>query len=340
MHHRNHLAVSFVASLALAAASSAQNSTTYDLAADWSDAGNPHSPWSYDGGAAPIAGHVPNWSAGGFAIPQPAWALTPAGNGHCPMWMLQVGTWTLDSVPGDVVMHGDDPSCGNGGTPANVKWTAPCGGNATVSSAVWMLRNLGRSMNWTLKHNGNVLAQGAMAGGGPYSRANPATYGSTFAVLAGDVIELGFVKTSFFGDFAGVRLQISVDQWCGRSRFAGAGCGPTQWNNGVPRVGASSGFAFAGAQANAPGVALIGLLPAVVDLSGIGMTNCVLRTSPMLGSLPAQADGAGRGSVSLGLPADPSLAGAGFETQFATLAIGVNPLGVVVSDAMSHQIGI
>lgn len=340
MRHRSHHAVSFFASLALAASLSAQASTNYDLAGDWSDAGNPHSPWSYDGGAAPIAGHVPNWSAGGFAIPQPAWALAPSGRGHCPMWMLQVGTWVLDSVPGDVVMHGDDPSCGTGATPANVKWTAPCGGNATVSSAVWMLRNAGRSMTWALKHNGNVLAQGAMAGGGPFTRTNPASFSGAIAVQSGDVIELGFLRTSTFGDFAGVRLQVTVDQWCGRSRFAGAGCGPTQWNNGVPRVSASSDFEIAGAQPNAPGVALIGLLPAVVDLSGIGMTNCILRTSAILGSLPAQADGAGRGSVSLALPSDPSLAGAAFETQFAMLAIGANPLGVVVSDAMSHQIGI
>lgn len=91
--------------------------TVYDLAADWSDAANPNGPWSYSGGASPLA-EQDDWGGG-----QPAWANAANGNpGYIPLWMKVVNEPPgLDLVVGDIALHSWDSANGGGTTnPANV----------------------------------------------------------------------------------------------------------------------------------------------------------------------------------------------------------------------------
>lgn len=197
---------------------------SYNLSADWSDATNPNGPWSYNQVASPLP-HVNAWDSIAFdwTGPQPAWADSDNGPDRSPAWFkLSAGTvGTYDWQPGDIVTHTLDPFAGDGNGVSNVTWTAPTRGTVTLSGACWMVRDLPRSQDWLLYHNGALLSQGTVAQNDPYSRATPFYFslGSGDAgvlqnrsVSAGDVIRLEIARnpSSGNGDLIGVNLSISM----------------------------------------------------------------------------------------------------------------------------------
>ena len=195
----------------------------YDLSADWSDATNPNGVWSYNysqGVAFPI--HLVDWepSAGGqthFAGPQPAWANQP---GHVPMWFKSVGVtagtfWNLDIPAGRVGMHGIESS-----TRSNVTWTSPISGTIGITGGVWLMRNLGRNMDWRILVNGTPITgerllfsqTGTFNSGNPfdYSLGTGGSGALSQAVGVGDVISLELFRQNSWADFVGVDLTITA----------------------------------------------------------------------------------------------------------------------------------
>ena len=73
-------------------------------------------------------------------------------------------------------------------------------------------------------------------------------------------------------------------------------------------------------------------MPLPIELSAAGLPGCWLRTSHAL-SLPVAVDAAGRGRVTLGIPAFPWQGGV-FVGQFAALDAAANAAGWTTSDGV------
>lgn len=202
---------------------------TYDLNTDWSDTDNPNSPWAYLEGSNPgnPLPHVDWWqrTLGGWRSAQPGWARSEDGNNRLPFWFQSNGTETFDHdwLPGDIIVHTHDPANGVGNGLANLSWTSPADGRVAISGAVWNGRNIGRGNDWFvyLNHDGNerLLSTGRMQSGDGHTRDNPFDLADgsggpdalqDIAVTAGDVIRLGFVRTTESGDFVGINLTIEL----------------------------------------------------------------------------------------------------------------------------------
>jgi hypothetical protein len=224
------LAVAFTSSVAQA----------QDLRADWTDLQNPNGAWSYDEGNNPLP-HVPSWQGvqGGWSVPQPGWARSSDGNNRLPFFFRSNGSETFvhDWVVGDVVIHTTDDINGVGNGNASVIYTSPDIGLATVSGAVWMGRDIGRSNHWTLYAGGVALSDGAIASGDQYDRANPFNLASgsggpaaliNIRVCRGDVIRLELVRTSPEGDFVGVTISVLLSPGECRTDWNRSGCVDSQ----------------------------------------------------------------------------------------------------------------
>lgn len=90
-----------------------------------------------------------------------------------------------------------------------------------VSGAVWAGREIGRSNDWHIYLNSQLLTDGNVASGDTYNRASPMTFdlGSggalvlqNVAVQAGDVVRLEFEKDtgSVMEDYVGVNFTIDA----------------------------------------------------------------------------------------------------------------------------------
>ncbi|MFQ5506402.1 MAG: hypothetical protein ACE5F1_16655, partial [Planctomycetota bacterium] len=238
-----------------------QTTTTYDLSADWSDAHNPSGPWSYNGGNKAIAVHQSAWISACYVGSQPAWAAKPIGKGHIPAWYkMRVPVRSscygapapTDLKIGDVAMHETDGFNGLGTDLANVTWTSPCAGNADVVGAVWLTRDIGRSMDWRVTFGPKLMASGKLWSGDPWNRANPVRFAFKTPVSPGGVLKLEFKRTSTFGDIAGVRLTVKVDQICGHYGTYGKGCGPLLGFTGLPLIGKTFSVDLSRAKPKAP----------------------------------------------------------------------------------------
>jgi hypothetical protein len=170
----------------------------YDLAADWSDAANPNGVWSCNSGTGPITTHQSDWLGNGNA----AWADAASAFGHVPMWLKSSIDWgpTADVPRGVVMMHCDDP-CNGIDEVANVTWTSPVTASAAVTGALWFSfpgssSQDGRSMDWGVKVNGEVMGSGAIGDNDAFDSTNPATFSFTVPVVIGDVIRLEFQRMS------------------------------------------------------------------------------------------------------------------------------------------------
>ncbi len=188
---------------------------TWDLAQEWSDAQNPNGVWSYDHGGGPITNHVACIEPGEFPTCQPAWAQCPSGHLCVPYWFKTAGANVHDLPVAHVGMHGSkDPE------EARAVWTSPINGVIRVRGNVWLARDIGRSMHWTLYHNSVGLTGGDLVSGDPYSSSNPFDIADgsggpdvlTLPVSVGDKVSLGMSRISSAADFVGIDLIIAEEQ--------------------------------------------------------------------------------------------------------------------------------
>ena len=208
--------------LAVAPAVPAVAVTSYDLTADWSDSANPNGAWSYREGAN-LLPHVIAWQglSGDFTSPQPAWARFDVGTSNLPCFFRSSATVGIvhDWIDGDVVCHSTDGFNGVGSGTANIAWTSPAAGVATVSGAIWMGRDINRGNHWSLSLDGSPLTSGDVFSGDAYDRASPMDFAlgsggaaalASIAVNAGSVIELDVTKTAVPGDYSAIRMHVDL----------------------------------------------------------------------------------------------------------------------------------
>ncbi|MBK7403154.1 MAG: hypothetical protein IPJ41_00630 [Phycisphaerales bacterium] len=218
---------------ALGFACSVACADTYNLQSDWSDTSNPSGVWSLNEGSNPLP-HVDSWqrNLGGWSSAQPAWAESEDGSNRIPMFFMSNGTESFghDWAEGQTVAHITDGFNGQGNGPATLAFTAPASGTLSVHGGLWMGRDIGRSMTWTLLLNGSALTAGTLASGDPYSSADPFDFGAgsggqgaveNLPVHLGDRLELRFDKTSDAGDFVVIDMTVDLDR-C-RGDFNGDG---------------------------------------------------------------------------------------------------------------------
>ncbi len=203
-------------------------SLVYDLAADWSETSNPNGPWTYREGNNPLP-HVASYDPESWSVPQPAWAKASfPSQSRLPGWYRSNNSeiFCNDSEidAGEVACVTTDAQNGVGSGAANITWTCPTNGTVDISGALWMLRDIGRSNNFSVYFNQTLLTTGSLSSGDPYSHSNPfnlanASGGAAvlqgIPVTVGDVIRLEIVKTSYAGDFVGVRLRIAYRDGAG-----------------------------------------------------------------------------------------------------------------------------
>ena len=176
---------------------------SFDLKTDWSDASNPNGVWRYRQGTTVLSSST--WAFDFTA--QPAWlGGTPA------VWLKTQSTAGFDVVVGDVVTH----TATNTNPLTNTVWTSPAAGTIDINGGVWMIREIGRSNDWFIRHNGSLLSSGSLSSGDPFNRASPFDLDTgsggvlnNIAVNAGDQIEISFQTTgNLAGDYVGVNFGI------------------------------------------------------------------------------------------------------------------------------------
>ncbi len=184
----------------------------YDVTQDWSDSMNPNGPWSYLQGTTALP-HVDDWEGNsGAYTDQGAWAPAAEGNPRIPLFMKSNGseTFARDFLAGDIVSHTRDDANGTGQGDARLRFTAPATGLYRIDLDVWIGRDIGRSVNWSLVVDGVQRDSGNVASGDGFSRASPDGYAGSHALEAGDQVDLLLTTQSQFGDFTGVRLRLEA----------------------------------------------------------------------------------------------------------------------------------
>ncbi len=106
-----------------------------------------------------------------------------------------------------------------------------------------------------------------------------------------------------------------------------------------PALGTTVDFQLNDLPANASVASVfIGVNQLENDLAVIGMPTCFQYTETALW-IDCPAPMAGSSTLTLALPNDPALLGARFVTQGAAVALGINALGVVSSNAIQVNLG-
>jgi hypothetical protein len=209
-------------SLLLAATATGQ---TWDLRTDWSDTQNPNGAWSYRAGnllLPPQPIHEPSC----WLSPQFAWARSAGGSDRFPALYRQNAAMSSGCSPateiqnGDIASHTGDGPSGSGGWSTVFAWTSPLPGLVSVTGAIWIGRDIGRRVDWSLKLNGTSMTSGTVYSGDPYSRAAPFDFANgsggpsvlqLIAVVPGDeiTVEAAQGSGSPFGDIVGVQFTVS-----------------------------------------------------------------------------------------------------------------------------------
>jgi hypothetical protein len=180
----------------------------HDLVADWSESSNPNGAWSYLQGTTPL-GHLASW--GTFPATQPAWATAASGPGHVPAFYKAV-TAEHDYLVGDVVIHSRDDGGGGGQGDARLRFTAPSSGVYRVDLDAWIVRDIGRTVPWTLAVEGSAIDTGTVASGDQFSRAHPDGTSQSVELAAGDTVDfvLNTPGGGVPGDLVGTRLRLEA----------------------------------------------------------------------------------------------------------------------------------
>ncbi len=201
-----------------------------DLSDDWSNASNPNTgafgTWSYNQATTPLP-RVDQWVSSPTAVIG-GWAPSANQTGDfLPFWFqttpneIQQANF-LDDVPGDVVVHTTDQFNGGGNGTANITWTSPVSGAATVSGILWSpsLQFQGSRQNdYTLianpGPNAQILSQGIIPQDSTATRATPVNFSiPNLSITAGETMVLSIFPdaSSAAGYFTGVDLGIDVAQ--------------------------------------------------------------------------------------------------------------------------------
>jgi hypothetical protein len=248
--------------------------------------------------------------------------------------------------------HCRDNTNGGANGEGNIEWTAPAAGAVDVSGAVWIARDIGRSVNWILFVNGTAITGGTVASGDPYSRANPLLLSAgtggpgvlqNIVVAAGDTIGLLALKGSLssFGDFIAIDWTIAYVPPTAASVAIGTGCGtppnvPTLTVD-APVLGAFISFAVAGGTPNAVGGIYFSAIPAAPLAVGSGCT-AYLDLASFAELFPIGMNGAGAWSLGVVVPNLPPLAGTQVALQ-AVLLPTAGPLGFDLTNGVYATIG-
>jgi hypothetical protein len=338
--------------IALAAAilgSVAATAQVSNLAADWVDGLNPNGVWSFRQSNV-LLGSVANWTPLGSPVPQPAHANAPGGAGHIPAMFKLAANVGMDVVPGDILFHSFDAASGGSNGNGSIVWTAPASGTIQIAGHVWITRDIGRSLVWSLWLNGTQLTEGNVYSGDPYSRANPmamlaGTGGASvlhgIAVNAGD--EITFVNvthpSSAFGDFTALNLSISYVGPIAVSVPTGLGCGGAYvpvLSSTAPVIGAPASLSVTGATPATTGALYYSSVPAGPLSIGAGCTvylNLANATQLLLFTT-----GSGSWTLDFQVPFAPALAGTAVALQ-AVVIPTVAPLGFDLTNGVYALIG-
>jgi hypothetical protein len=214
-------------SLALLVPAAARAQVLGNLSANWSDTVNPnvgaYGTWSYLTGTTPLP-HVPDWTPLGASTPQPAWAPGTTPGNEFPAEFKATSAQALGGPPGwqvgDIIVRTTDQNSIS--TVAELNWTSPIAGTATVSGSVFEGSvDIGRDTKWLLAVNGLTVTSGVLTAGDGHDRSNPMLFrdgagGPSSLVIpnvtTGTTFDLLLTKTttSPTGDYVGVEYQVSV----------------------------------------------------------------------------------------------------------------------------------
>ena len=111
---------------------------------------------------------------------------------------------------GDVVIHSRDDQSGIGVGEGHLLFTAPATGTYRIVLDVWIGREIGRSVNWTLSVDGAQADTGNVSSGDGFSRASPDGHSTSVALEAGDQVDLLLTSQSSAGDFVGIELRLEA----------------------------------------------------------------------------------------------------------------------------------
>ncbi len=183
----------------------------------------------------------------------------------------------------------------------------------------------------------------------------PFPFDAPFPYLAGHVSWRAIVWGNSNGNAI---FTYPLDAWwnLGASALSGAGCRSangtntathtaTIWSPGsTPFVFTGNSYVVAG---GLPAILTIGTsatswggIPLPFDMTPLGAPGCFIRNSifTTFGGV-TQANASGSAVINVPLPADPSLEGAVFHSQFLFIESGANALGVFASGGLTNTIG-
>lgn len=223
MKMRSVITAACLAIGALVGAPAAQ-AATYDLTSDYSDSANPNGAWTYVYGGSALAHQAAPAANGNHLIPAiPGGGFFANGadlNQNTPFMLKaavngsSAGLTDSDFLAGDILIH--SPNDDN--NDLTIQWTAPTAGTVSdLSASAWYAHsNVARSNDVTLSLVAAVttLIDSATISSTTHAgRSDAATFagGGPFAVNAGDLITLSFLKTAGqqFGSLAGVAMSLN-----------------------------------------------------------------------------------------------------------------------------------
>ncbi|MBK9383736.1 MAG: hypothetical protein IPN34_02765 [Planctomycetes bacterium] len=115
-------------------------------------------------------------------------------------------------------------------------------------------------------------------------------------------------------------------------------------SSGLPQIGANFQLEVQGGLPNAPAILLLGTsrvlwqsLPLPFDLGALGAVGCDVNVA-IDASLTTATNGAGDAAQGFAIPLDPMLVGGGLFAQWALIAPGQNPLGLLWSSGIEVRI--
>lgn len=187
----------------------------FDLATDWSTVNNGTggNPWSYRGATSALPAQS-DLTILTFPFTQPGWAPSSSPGSFLPMWFKASGNPGLsgiDILTGDVVAHSWDATNGGSSGQANILFTAPLAGTATISGSAFNSRDLNRAERWDIYVNDVQQAGDTLPGDGSDNRASADTFNLASVVLdAGDTVEMRITTLGSTGDFVTVSLSVDL----------------------------------------------------------------------------------------------------------------------------------